>query len=1022
MVHSPVAVRRGAARLGRPTGDGMTSLLPGGRLGRYQVIEQIGRGGMATVFRALDPSLKRDVAIKVLPSYMSEDPSFVDRFSHEAQAVAGLVHPNIIRVYDFGEDKGFSFIVMEHVTGGTLVDRLDQPLEISEALGFTRPLGEALQYAHGQGVIHRDIKPSNVLLDEAGRPILADFGLARMLEGSAYLTQGGEVLGTAEYMAPEQALGRQADQRSDMYSLGIVVYQMVVGHTPFKADTPSATLMAHIHQPVPRPEGLDPAVAPRLEPVLMRALAKEADDRFQSPLELTEALESVLTDSPVAVAEPPPSPELAISELPTEARDFKAPTDGEISRPSGRRLLLSAAAAAALVGLLVIAGVIVLMQDSGVEAPEALSGRDLVETVPTPAAPAPAITLPEVQPTTADADPITVVNNFVGALNSNDFDGLAAIYADDIVFTMELGPGGAVTTLRGKETVLDSDREAAADGRQLFFAKTTVEGSTATGDVSMTSGSAPPLTGTAEIVVEGGLIASFYVTVDSESFAQALSDTSAAMETVTRYVEAYNEGDLEVLGELYANDSVFIWGPLIGQNPPNVRTGKAAGLESDRESIADRGRIVLDDFLFRGGRVTANFEYTDDTVPMITGAIEFEVLQGKITALRIMPDADSQQRFEESLGSDPSPGVSQEVADLVKTIFQRASAIRELEPLQELVLEFVPRQKLDELVVRESVAPRERVLKDQALFEVLGLIPPGLDLYQLELDILAESSQSGAGRAALFDSETGTFYVASDLADPTPFQEVEVAAEYSRALLHQHYDIGARLSSLDGEEKNTLDTLVLGDATLTGLQYMSTHVTPQRLVDLSTPAAMPVLDAAPDFLKQRGFSIQAGVNFISALSRSGQRSELRLVYANPPASAEQLLHTEKYLSGEAPVEVSLSDLSSVLGSGWAEIYRGVMGEALVRDYLSQLDEESSISAAEGWGGDRFSLLQGPDGVMALVARFAWDSVEDAREFYSVLESRPPGPSDIGIVGIEVLLVIGPDDGAVARLKDQFPGF
>jgi hypothetical protein len=334
----------------------------------------------------------------------------------------------------------------------------------------------------------------------------------------------------------------------------------------------------------------------------------------------------------------------------------------------------------------------------------------------------------------------------------------------------------------------------------------------------------------------------------------------------------------------------------------------------------------------------------------------------------------------------------------------------------------VSRQRLAELAIQEGVAPREQVLKDQALFEVLGLIPTGLDLYQLEVDILSEGAESGSGRAALFDSAAGTFYLASDLVDPTPTQEFEVAAEYTRALLHQHYEIGNRLRSLDGDERKALDTLMLGDATLTGQEYMSTHVTPQRLVNLPTRGPMPVLDATPHFIEQRGFFIQAGVNFMSALSKPGQTSELRLVYSNPPVFTEQLLHIEKYLAGEAPVEVSLPMLSTVLGPGWNEINGGVMGEALIRGYLAALDEGSSIGAAAGWGGDRFSLFQGPSESMVLVTLFAWDSVDDAQEFLSALGSRQPSASHVGIVGPDVLFIIGPDEEVVGRLKEQFPGF
>ena len=193
---------------------------------------------MASVFKAHDPDLDRIVAIKVLPSFHTEDPTFVGRFRREAQAVARLNHPNIIRVHDFGDDKGFSYIVMEYVARGTLLDRLKARLPLADVLELVAPIADALGSAHEQGIIHRDIKPANVLLDEDGKPILSDFGLARMLEGSAGLTRADSVLGTPEYMSPEQALGRPADQRSDLYSLGVIIYQMLLGRTPFKERHP----------------------------------------------------------------------------------------------------------------------------------------------------------------------------------------------------------------------------------------------------------------------------------------------------------------------------------------------------------------------------------------------------------------------------------------------------------------------------------------------------------------------------------------------------------------------------------------------------------------------------------------------------------------------------------------------------------------------------------------------------------------------------------------------------------------
>ena len=174
----------------------MVTIAPGSSLGRYRVIEQIGQGGMATVFRAHDPTLDREVAIKVLPSYHMEDPTFADRFAQEAQTVARLNHPNILQIYDFGEDKGFTFIVSELVPGGDLQDIItDEPMPAAEVLKYMAPLSGALDYAHGQGIVHRDLKPANVLLDQDKRPILADFGLARMLESTTRFTQQQQAIG-----------------------------------------------------------------------------------------------------------------------------------------------------------------------------------------------------------------------------------------------------------------------------------------------------------------------------------------------------------------------------------------------------------------------------------------------------------------------------------------------------------------------------------------------------------------------------------------------------------------------------------------------------------------------------------------------------------------------------------------------------------------------------------------------------------------------------------------------------------
>ena len=269
-----------------------TTITPGSHLGRYQVQEEIGRGGCASVFRAYDADLSRYVALKVLPSYHTYQPSFVARFKQEARAVAKLSHSNIMPVYDFGEDKGFTYLVTKHVTGGTLHSLMGRKHSLPEILGLACPLADALDYAHKRGIVHRDIKPGNVLIDPESGPILADFGLARIIESSVHLTQTGWILGTPQYMSPEQALSQAADHRSDLYSFAIILYQLLLARPPFQAETPLATLLAHVHEPVPRPRKIDPDIDPCLEATLLKGLAKDPDKRYQTAGELVGAIAS----------------------------------------------------------------------------------------------------------------------------------------------------------------------------------------------------------------------------------------------------------------------------------------------------------------------------------------------------------------------------------------------------------------------------------------------------------------------------------------------------------------------------------------------------------------------------------------------------------------------------------------------------------------------------------------------------------------------------------------------------------
>src|SRR3981081_3441772 len=206
-------------------------------LGPYRILERIGRGGMATVYKAHHPALDRYVAIKVLPEFFAEDEEYRERFQHEARSIARLKHPNILDVFDFGQDGGVTYLVLELIDGGTLADRMGGPMDLQEVVAILRPLASALVHAPSVGVLHRDIKPTNILIHRDGTPVLADFGLATMAS-LRKLTASGIVLGTPEYMSPEQVLGEPIGPASDLYSLGIVVYEMLTGRGAFEGPPP----------------------------------------------------------------------------------------------------------------------------------------------------------------------------------------------------------------------------------------------------------------------------------------------------------------------------------------------------------------------------------------------------------------------------------------------------------------------------------------------------------------------------------------------------------------------------------------------------------------------------------------------------------------------------------------------------------------------------------------------------------------------------------------------------------------
>jgi serine/threonine-protein kinase len=269
--------------------------LLGTRIGHCIIREPLGQGGMARVYKGYQEHLDRWVAIKVLPPYYAADQNFVNRFKLEAQAMARLTHPNIITVHDAGEQDGRLYIVMAYMSGGTLKDHISRGMEAARALPIIQQVAEALNYAHDRSIIHRDVKPVNILFNDDGRAVLSDFGIAKIMESAdLHLTRPGAGVGTPEYMSPEQCRGGKVTARADVYALGVTLYEMLTGRTPFQADNYTALAHAHIYEPVPPPTLYNTRIAPVVQAVILRALAKEPTQRFARATDFAQALERAL--------------------------------------------------------------------------------------------------------------------------------------------------------------------------------------------------------------------------------------------------------------------------------------------------------------------------------------------------------------------------------------------------------------------------------------------------------------------------------------------------------------------------------------------------------------------------------------------------------------------------------------------------------------------------------------------------------------------------------------------------------
>ncbi len=286
----------------------MSAGLIGRKLERYQILELLGSGGMATVYKADDTRLERQVAIKVIRREVfspDEMEMILKRFEREAKSVAGLSHPNIVGVIDYGEFEGAPYLVMEYLPGGTLKERLGSPIPWRDAIQLLLPIARALEYVHARNIINRDVKPSNVLMTENGEPMLTDFGLVKIFgdkeKETTTITSSGTGLGTPDYMAPEQWTG-EATAQSDLYSLGVVLYEMITGHRPYVADTPAGVLFKQASEPLPLPTSYIPDLPKDIESVLLKALAKDPANRYADMHVFVKELENLLAGKKVSAS------------------------------------------------------------------------------------------------------------------------------------------------------------------------------------------------------------------------------------------------------------------------------------------------------------------------------------------------------------------------------------------------------------------------------------------------------------------------------------------------------------------------------------------------------------------------------------------------------------------------------------------------------------------------------------------------------------------------------------------------
>ena len=405
--------------------------LTGKMLGQYQIMEELGRGGMAVVYKAYQPSLTRYVAIKVLPPQFSFDHEFIERFVREARGAAVVHHPNIITIHDVSEQDGMHYFVMEYLAGKTLDAVIaETPMPLPRIAHIIRQVADALDYAHSQGLIHRDIKPSNIIVDEARNDhvVLTDFGLVRAAQGSK-LTKTGVIIGTPEYMSPEQAQGEEIDWRTDIYSLGVVLYQMLTGTVPFVRSTSAAVLLAHVAHRPPSISQINRAVPKAVEAVALKALAKDRGQRHQSAGQLVNDFQVAITGRmpaglkpPTAARVGPPLPAVAprapITPPPTATAQKPAQPGAVAPRKMSVPLLILGGLGIAVLGVLCIVAVLaapqLLSKAGGARTPQASPSPGLMVLSP------PSLGKPADGAVFAPGDTVTLAWEAVSGLAADD--------------------------------------------------------------------------------------------------------------------------------------------------------------------------------------------------------------------------------------------------------------------------------------------------------------------------------------------------------------------------------------------------------------------------------------------------------------------------------------------------------------------------------------------------------------------------------------------------------------------------